>query len=264
VRQIRLACMSVMWGDATKALQEPKAFEAWLADVKEAGYEGCATFNWNLERFYSDPSKLRNILDDYELALASVDCFISVDFEKIRQLCGLMKEMVCENLVLLGGTGKHEPDFRGLADVLNTIGEISLGFDVRTMYHHHTGFTGESLNEAEKLLKMTDPTKVFAICDVGHATKDFIELPPSKRATTYMERNWERVRFIEFKDWQSETDLGTEVGQGLADYNAVASIIRDKGYQGWITVEQNASTPGKTPLESAKASRGFIRGLGLV
>jgi len=264
MKGIKLACMSVMWGDDTKALQELKVFKNWLADVREAGYEGCATFDWNLSRFYSDPSKLKNILKNYELSLASVDCFITVDFEEIRQLCSLMKELDCENLVLLGGTGKRKIDFRGLADILNAIGEISLGFGVHTMYHHHTGFTGESLNDAEKLLKMTDPVKVFAMCDVGHATKDFIEIPYSKRATTYMERNWERIRFIEFKDWQLETDLGTEVGQGMADYNAVARIIREKNYHGWIVVEQNASTPGKTPLESAKASREFIERLGLV
>lgn len=263
MKKIKLACMSVMWGDSTKELSNPKVFESWLSDVKAAGYEGCATFDWNLERFYENHKELKSIMDKYELSLASADYFISVDFDSIRKLCDLMNDMACENLILLGGIGKKDIDFQGLAHLLNTIGEISLSFGVRTMYHHHTGFTGETLNEAEKLLNMTDNKKVFAMCDVGHATKDFIELPPAERAATYMKQNWERIRFIEFKDWCPETDLGTEVGQGLADYNSVASIIREKDYKGWITVEQNVSTQGKTPFESARASLEFIKKLGI-
>ena len=69
--------------------------------------------------------------------------------------------------------------------------------------------------------------------------------------------------FIEFKDWSEETDLKTEVGAGRCDYESIFRIIKEKGYAGWITVEQNGPMDGKTPFECAKASRDFIiKGLG--
>lgn len=138
-----------------------------------------------------------------------------------------MHELGARNLVLLGGIGKQEGDFKALA----------LEYGIRTSYHNHTYHTGENFEDMEKLLSLTDPSKVSVMCDTGHATKDFLELPPGERAIQFLKKYENRITFIEYKDWNEETELSTPLGEGYCDYDSVFAWIRDSGYSGWITVE---------------------------
>lgn len=146
-----------------------------------------------------------------------------------------------------------------VTDLLDQMGEIALSCDILACYHNHTNHTGETLEETERLLSLTDATKFFGFLDVGHATKDFVGHPVKSRAPLFLERNWDRIRFLEFKDWSPQHGLRTEVGAGEADWESVFRIVKERGYSGWITVEQNGPMGEKTPLESARASRDFIR-----
>ena len=108
------------------------------------------------------------------------------------------------------------------------IGETTLVYGVPACYHNHTGNTGETLEETEQLLALTDPAKFFGFLDTGHATKDFVGHSAEKRAAMSPERNWDRIDFLEFKDWSEEHDLCTEVGAGVCDYEAVFRILKEK------------------------------------
>ena len=256
---IRLACMSLMWGFNLPSDE----LDGWLDDVVRAGYEGAATFYRELLRFAPD-GDLKRRLDDRGLELASVDFSITRDLDLLRRVCEAMQSMGCRHLVTLGGLATRGADPQELADLLNQIGEVALSCGVCACYHNHTGHAAETLEETEDLLRRTDPRVFFGFVDVGHATKDFVGHPVAERAALFLERNWDRVRFIEFKDWSPEHDLWTEVGAGQCGWSRVFRIIRERGYSGWITVEQNGPTGGKTPLDCAAASREFIRkGLGL-
>ena len=257
---IKLACMSLMWGHVN--LPNDK-LPAWLDDVKAAGYDGVALFDRELVRF-SLEAKFAEELKARGLALASVDYFLDQNTERLRRVCGFMQSLGARHLVALAGLAKKGANMDEVAAVLNQIGQTALEYGVHAGYHNHTNNTGETLEETETLVGKTDPAKFFGFLDTGHATKDFAGHPVAQRAALFLERNWGRIDFIEFKDWSEANDLNTEVGAGLCDYSAVFRILKDKAYSGWITVEQNGPTPGKTPLECAKASREFIRkGLGI-
>ncbi len=253
---IRLACMSLMWGFGLPNAQMP----AWVDDVAAAGYEGVATFDDELNRFVCETDFVRR-LGDRGLALASVDFMITDDASALRRVCEQMASLGCEHLVTIGGlSGRNQGlDLPRLAELLNRIGEIALAYGIRACYHNHTGQIAETLEETEQLLRLTDPARFFGFLDIGHATKDFRGHPEARRAALFLERNWDRVDFLEFKDWRPQTKLGTEVGAGRTDYAAVFRMLKQRGYRGWITVEQNSPTPGKSPLESARSSREFIR-----
>ena len=67
---------------------------------------------------------------------------------------------------------------------------------------------------------------------------------------------------MEFKDWSERTDLNTPLGEGHTDFDSVFGLMRERGYSGWITVEQNGndgSSLGRTPSECARISREFLR-----
>jgi sugar phosphate isomerase/epimerase len=256
---IKLACMSLMWGGDLSNEEMP----AWIDDVSEAGYAGVATFERVLVRFIEETDFVERIADR-GLPLVSVDLVIDRDFDRINRVCEVMQQLGAKHLVTIGGLAQKGADMNEVADLLNQIGEIALTYDVRACFHNHTHHTGETLEETEELLHKVDSTKFFGFLDVGHATKDFVGQPVEQRAAIFLEQNWDRIDFLEFKDWHEDSDLRTEVGAGRCDYESVFQILKEKRYSGWITVEQNGPTGDKTPLECAKASREFIRqGLGV-
>ncbi len=203
-------------------------------------------------------------MKDLGLQLASVDWFIDRDWDALERTCQTMQSMGARHLVALCGLAKKGADPQEIADVLSQAGEIAMGFGVWACYHNHTNDTGETLEQVEDLVGRTDKRHFFGFLDVGHATKDFAGHPVEKRAAIFLERNWDSIKFIEFKDWSEEHDLNTEVGAGRCDYRSVFDILKSRNYSGWITVEQNGPMGNKTPLACATASREFIRrGLGV-
>jgi len=232
----------------------------WIEDVANAGYAGLATFESELIRF-TDETDFISRIKDKGLALASVDWIIGEDMDSLRRLCDRMRQLECKNLVCLAGLSIRDSGLtiHQLAERLNSAGEVTNEFEIRTCYHHHTNQLGETMEETEQLLHLTDPTLIDGFVDTGHATKDFKDHPVEQRARIFIERNWDRINFIEFKDWSEDTKLCTEVGTGLCDFKSVFNIIKEREYEGWITVEQNGTIDKKLPVESAKASFEFIR-----
>lgn len=258
---IRIAAMSVLWGNP-----RGEAFLPWLREVKQLGYDGIGGFSFDYDEHLKAPADYKKMLDDTGLSLGSFDIFgIDTNFDQYRRTCEFLNYNSCNNLVLLGGYGKKDGDFKALGELLNYIGEIALEYSINVVYHNHSGMSGESFGDMDKLLASTDPKKVFAMVDTGHATCDFVDYPViGDRAVRFLQKYWDRVKFIEFKDYNNETWLSTPVGEGLCDHQAVFSLIKEKEYSGWITVEQNGTSLDRTPFECAKKSREFIReGLGV-
>lgn len=255
---VKLAAMSLSWGNPSGENMIP-----FLKEVKAAGYDGVAGFaDTAWDEYMDHPAKFSQLLADEELSLASLDVKTHRDLDQSRRICSFMAELGCRHLVCLGGVGTVVEDYAALGPVLERIGEISLEFGVRTVYHN--GRTRETFSDMDTVLGNSDPEKVFAMCDTGHATRDFVELPRDERAVRFMEKHWERLDFIEFKDWHPETELNTPVGEGLCGWEAVFALIKEKRYNGWITVEQNGLSLGRSAFECARISREFIReGLGV-
>jgi sugar phosphate isomerase/epimerase len=253
---IRFAAMSLMWGAAN--LQEHQ-ITAWLNDVQAAGYDGIACFDAELLRFLAN-SEFRNQLTEHGLSLASVDYILEKDIDRFKHVCELMQSLGCQQLVAAGGMARRGAAMNEIADLLKQLGEISLSYGIFTSYHHHTGHLAETFAETEALLSLTNPNVFFGFVDIGHATKDFEDLAPIEhRAQHALERLADRLCFIEFKDWSPDTDLATEVGAGKTDWDAVFNWLRQHAYSGWITVEQNAPSPGRSAFESARNSRLYIK-----
>ncbi|MEM7028735.1 MAG: TIM barrel protein, partial [Chloroflexota bacterium] len=213
--KIKLACMSLMW----EPIDSPEKATGWLDDVVAAGYDGVATFDSFLLKLTDDRDFERQLYDR-ELQLASVNISIQRDFDRLSATCEIMQKLGAHHLVTVGGLATRDADLNEIAELLDQIGEIALTYDVRACYHNHTDHIGETMEETEALMALTDPTKFFGFLDVGHATKDFVGHPVADRATIFLQRNWDQIDFIEFKDWSEEHNLNTEVGAGECNYAA--------------------------------------------
>jgi len=250
---IQLACMSLMWGYDMPA----EAMAGWLDDVKAAGYPGVATFDHCLHRFIDEadfPDRLR----DTGLELVSLDVLVGRDFDGLRRTCERFADLGGRHLVAIAGLARKGEPIGMIADLLNDMARVAGEFDLPLGYHNHTGNTGETYMETSTLLRATDPDLVEGFVDLGHATKDFNEHPPAERAIRFLREHADRIGFIEFKDWHPQTQLGTVVGEGLCDWDAVFQWLADTGYQGWITIEQNAPSGDRSARQCAEASRRFV------
>jgi len=175
-----------------------------------------------------------------------------------------------------GSDGWNDVEWQRVAKVLETIAiRCKERFNLRTVFHHHTGTHVETPKEVARIMEMTDPELVGLCLDTGHyhygggdvveATKRYADriwyfhikdiwpekLAQIRRERIHMRRAWAMDPFA-------------ELGQGCIDFPAFFDVLRSQGYQGWMIVEQDSvgrsqRDPSWSPVESARQSRDYLR-----
>lgn len=255
---IRIAASSLIWNHPKGA-----AFRPWLAEVKSLGYDGISGFpdtGWaeHIER----AAEFRQEVGDHGLAVASLATGLHGNADRYRQIADFMREVGCPEIVLIGYPGDDYSNFARVADLLNSMAAVFAEFGLQPTYHNSSKPRPMRFAEMCTVMDRADPKLVGFMCDTGHATRDFVDLPPEERPTRYLERYWSRVRFLEFKDFHPETDVNTPVGEGLCPWNSVFELLRRYAYRGWIVVEQNGNlgpSRGRDGGTCARISREFLR-----
>jgi sugar phosphate isomerase/epimerase len=241
-----------------------REFSAWLDAAQAAGYQGVAMFGLQLSEAVDNPAALRRALGERELELAAVTGFMADTEEWVRRLLAFMADVGCRHLAL---TDHHTTlTIPEAAERLDRWAAYGDKVGVNVYYHNHTGGVGETMTQVTQLLSALDPAHRHTMVDVGHATKDFAELPPAARAITFLEKHWGEFEYLEFKDWNEVTDLNTPLGEGCADWGRILGLVGAGGYRGWIVVEQNGNegpSLGRGPAECGRISREFLRRHGL-
>lgn len=150
---------------------------------------------------------------------------------------------------------------------------------LRTVFHHHCAGFIETPDEINRFLTLTDPELVGLVFDTGHYLYGSGGCRP-EAVLEGLARFQERIRYVHFKDvdpalatrarqegWDYKTAIGRgifcELGRGCVPFEEVTARLRDYGYQGWITVEQDMLPGLGTPRESATRNRDYLRTLGI-
>jgi sugar phosphate isomerase/epimerase len=247
--QVRIGVSHLVWGFDLSSFDRMKVF---LEEAAGIGYAGAVCFDTSVMPWLSRPQEFKAVLAARGLTLTGVILRPGLDFVGTDRLCAFMAEAGGEVLIISGPCGS-EVEWRIVVPAIERHGQIAARHGVRAVYHHHTNWVAETMEQTERLLAETNPEYLSAMLDCGHATKDFV----GHTATEFFRRNHERINYVEFKDFRPDTDLRTEVGRGLCDWQAVADALREFDYRGWIVVEQNGTA--RTPRESAEESFRFIR-----
>ena len=254
---LKLSIMHLNWN-----IPENEAFIPWLKEVKAAGYDGITSFaHWGLQDFITKPAALQTMLDDHGLKLAAVDAKLFEDIEQYKPILEFMQAMDSHLLVCIDPAGTPK-DYKKYGAILNNIGELAQKYGIQAHYHNHTNSLGETLTDMESLVAELDLNKVSLMLDTGHASKDFIELPPKDRAFHFLEKYWDQMHYMEWKDWNDKSDLNTPMGEGCTDFDRLFDLMQTKGYSGWVTVEQNGNdgwSLDRSPYDTAVISREYIR-----
>ena len=145
---------------------------------------------------------------------------------------------------------------------------------LRTVFHHHCGGYVETPAEIAEFLRRTDPGVVGLVYDTGHALYGSGGSDPQV-VLNLLERHRERVWYVHFKDmsagvaasarqsglsYQQAVGAGVfcELGRGVVPFSAVLKELKNSGYSGWVTVEQDVLPGMGEPLVSAVANREYL------
>lgn len=151
---------------------------------------------------------------------------------------------------------------------------------LRTLFHPHCAGFVETPAEIERLLELTDPGLLNLVFDTGHYVYGSGEPDDGQLALRGLERFWERVEYVHFKDCEPRLaararsagwsythavrqGIFCELGLGSVDFSGVLGFLRERGYADWITVEQDVLPGMGTPRASAQRNREYLRSLGL-
>lgn len=169
--------------------------------------------------------------------------------------------------------GLTQAEWRVLAKGVRRIAEaVRNETGLETVFHFHAASYVETPEEITILLELTGIPLVF---DTGHylygsgALEGEVVLEGLSRLAPY-------VRYVHFKDldpqvaerarregWSYKEAVGRglfcELGRGAIDFGRVARLLLEKGYRGFVTVEQDVLPGMGTPKESAARNRAYLK-----
>ena len=158
---------------------------------------------------------------------------------------------------------------RGVKRIATSVRE-AVGLE--TVFHFHAASFVETPEEIETLVELTGIPLVF---DTGHylfgsgRVEGEVVLEGLRRLAPW-------VRYVHLKDvdprvaeearrrgWNYlealRNGLFTELGRGAIDFGQVFALLKELGYRGFATVEQDVLPGMGTPKESALRSRAYLR-----
>jgi inosose dehydratase len=232
-----------------------------LRQVAAAGYEGVELFDGNLAEFAGEPEVLRAALDDAGLALIGVYSGANLIFREIlaeelwrmRKACQWASALGAEHLVVGGGAQRTEPatdaDFARLAAALDEVASLAEGHGLVASFHPHLTTMVESPDDIARVL---DASRIAFCPDTGHLQAgggDPVALVRDYR---------DRIPYVHLKDVDAQGSF-VPLGDGVLDVAGVVGVLRETGYDGWITVETDGWTGD--PGDGARRSIATLREL---
>jgi inosose dehydratase len=234
---------------------------ATLREVAAAGYEGVELFDGNVAEFADDLGALRAALEDVDLRLIGVYSGANLVFPEIlgeelwrvRKACGWAALLNAEHLVVGGGAQRTEPpadrDYGNLAISLDEIATIAAGHGLTASFHPHLSTIVESPEQIDRVLGQS---RIDFCPDTGHLQAgggDPVELIRTHR---------DRIPYVHIKDIDAAGGF-VPLGEGVLDVGGVVAVLRETGFDGWLTVETDG-WPGD-PSEGARTSMARLREL---
>jgi inosose dehydratase len=164
--------------------------------------------------------------------------------------------------------------FRHMVDLVDRIADMALRKGVTPVIHQHAGCYIEFEDELDRVLYALDAEKVGICVDTGHMAYAGID------PVAYYRRHAKRTKYFHFKDIDREVHhrvlaekvsfldavaqkIFAPMGKGVVDWPALATAMRENGYAGAATIEQDIDpTVSLDPLADARASLAYLRSVG--
>lgn len=145
-----------------------------------------------------------------------------------------------------------------------------------TVFHHHCAGYVETPDEIARLCEHTDGALVRLVFDTGHYA---FGAGAGAAVIDGLNRFAARIDYVHFKDFDPAAakraraedcdyfgavrhGVFCELGQGCVDFTAVRAWLDNRGYTGFVCVEQDVLPGMGAPKESAARNRAYLREIG--
>jgi inosose dehydratase len=270
-------------------------WQRFLDEIAEAGYQWTELGPYGY--LPTDPATLRAELDRRGLKVSAAVAMSHLedpaawpDLE--RQVLGggglttalggrflVLIDDVYSNLFTGESTRPARLDDDGWKRLIDTTHRVAdlvrsrLGLQVA--FHPHAETHVEYEDQIETFLEQTDPARVGLCLDTGHHAYR------GGDPVAFFRRHHQRIPYLHLKSvdpqkqrWVERervpfaiavaNDMFCEPSCGAVDFPAFRDALREVGYDGWATVEQDMyPAPFDKPLPIARRSREYLREIGI-
>jgi len=298
---IKIANAPCSWGALEFELEgKSLGYQQVLSEMVETGYAGTELGDWGF--MPSNPEELNKVLNEKKLQLLGAFVPVALAKEEAHdagvlqalKTAGLMFNAGYKNafIVLADENGSVEERTKNAGRITPEMGlnenqwktfaegaervahAVKDKYGMRTVFHHHCAGYVETPDEVAKLMELTDPDLLGLCLDMGHYA--FGGGNPVEALKKYYDRIW-HVHFKDFDpkvgkaakennyDYFKSVEEGVfcELGNGNVDFESIVAILNEKGYDGWIVVEQDVLPGMGSPKKCADHNRKYIKSLGL-
>jgi inosose dehydratase len=289
---VKLATGPVTWGVDFAGAPGNPPWELVLDDIAASGV-GALELG-PVGYLPEDPRLLRAALD--VRGLTAVGSFVFEDFHdpSRAQVIAEVTERACRAIVAAGGSvlvvidrpgperaataGRsgaaprlQGPAWAAMVAAIGRAADVAEQHGLRPAFHPHAGSFVEFEDEIERLL---DDTELALCLDTGHTA--FAGIGADSALAVYADR----IAHVHLKDVRGDVlarvrgerlDFWAAVaagvfcplGEGVVDLPAVLAALRDMGYRGYATIEQDRVPGSGAPLDDLAASLRVLASAGL-
>lgn len=286
-----IACAPCCWGVESADNPYNPDWKQVLHESSRAGFVGLELGPYGFMPLDAGVVNTALFLKKLEICAGTIfeplsDLGSQVDIlNKTKILCKLLQKIGANKLVVIDCVNYLRSQFAGLSDLaprlekikwsvmmdtIRQISDIAREFDIRAVVHPHAGGYIEYEDEVDAMLVELTHDEVGLCLDTGHLY--YAGMDPAKSLKQYADR----LDYVHFKDinstvlqsviesrvgfWQACTDgVMCPIGEGVIDYAAVQQVLKEIGYTGWITIEQERDPRNfSTTLPDIKRSRKYL------
>jgi inosose dehydratase len=290
---IRIGINPISWSnDDLPELGGDTPLETALREGAEIGYEGFELGN----KFPSEPAALKAKLAEYGVACISgwysgrlAEGTLADEIEACRAHMAKLQFNGCR-VVVYGEVASSiqgridtplakrprfidDASWQAYAKRLDAFGaHLKSAYGLTLAYHHHMGAYVESPQDVDRLMALTG-RDVGLLFDTGHAYYG-----GATDVAAQLGKHLSRVVHVHCKDVREQVVRGarndgwsfltgvmngtfTVPGDGVIDFDAVLTLLRDGGYEGWLVVEAEQDPAVAPSYEYAKKGYDTLRAI---
>ncbi|MGI9523390.1 MAG: sugar phosphate isomerase/epimerase family protein [Hyphomicrobiaceae bacterium] len=242
-----------------------------LADT--LGRYGLTLIGGVLFRPFHDPSAWEDILDGAHrtcraLVAHGAQHFVLIDSISPRRAQTAGRANEAEQM--------DRCEWSAFVDRIRTTAQIGANdYGLTVGIHAHAAGFMDFEPELERLLDAIDVSTLKICLDTGHHS--YAGYDP----VAFMRRHIDRISYIHFKDISPTVKsdvvanrtgfyeacaqgIFCRLGDGDVDFPSIRTLLLDRKFDGWCTVEQDCDPSGATsPIDDARANRAYLHSIGI-
>jgi inosose dehydratase len=232
------------------------SFLGVLEQIRRVGYAGFETGFANVSSQFADPRPARSRIETLGLTFFGVHIYLpSPQYDPSTHLPpASLYEKVAQGAAALGARHlifsadpvNNKAELERKIEGLNAAGDFCRRAGVPLAYHNETTQESQSKidglgNELGELYRRTDPALVSFVLDCGHAWQGGTDVP------AFVAAHHARIIGLHLRDYKDGRQV--VLGQGAFPLQAVAKVLKQAGWKGWVLNEEERLDGSKHGLE---------------